>query len=86
MVEPLSLGEQRKRTRFLADHYLAFFVSVSSYNAAFRQLKDGTVTQSMHDLHATNTDIIKFKKPMREYGVTDWGPNNMYDLKDPSGK
>ena len=61
MVEPLSLKEQRKITRFLADHYLAFFLSVSKYGAAFKQLKDGTVKQSMHDLDATQKDIVTFK-------------------------
>jgi len=53
-----SITANTRQQRSLADHG---FLSVSSYSAAFRQLKGEKVTHSMHDLDATQKDIVTFK-------------------------
>ena len=83
MVLPLTEEEQRKVVKFRTDQYIAVYYSTSLYNAVWKIVND-EVKQAVPDLNATKSDIETFKEPMRHYGITYSGPDNMYDMDNPT--
>ena len=81
MVRPLTLAQQQQEMLFKPDESYLIKIIESSYKGGVYKADDtkNDVVQSMHDLPSVTDDAEYFNLAFEPFGVTDLGPDNIFD-------
>ena len=81
MVRPLTLTQQQQEVLFKADESYVIKIIESSYAGRVYKADDtkNDVFQSMDNLPSVTDDAEYFKLAFEPFGVTNLGPDNIFD-------
>ena len=80
MTEPLTVNEQLRESYFEPDHKLVVYFATDKFDEVWKVDRMGEIVQFYANLTECKKDCKTFKNAMKEYKITDTGPEDIYNM------